>query len=379
MSTMAGVVPATTSAAAAREATVDQAGERRSATVESVRALAALGVLAGHVYGVQHGFTAPLGTYWGRLMLGGGLGVWLFFALTGYLLYRPFARHGLGRGGAVDLRRYALNRALRILPLYYAVVILLLPLTGRDLGFAGAVRFATLTETFSTRTVDRVDGPVWSLVVEVIFYCLLPLLAIAVAWVARGSAVRALAALLVLGAVALAVRDLTVGPGTATTWRYSVPATFVFFVPGMVLAVVETAWAERVRRLPGVVGSSTAWLLLAAGLWLLACEDYSRNTVVLAAAGATVGGCVLPLQPGRLTSALRWRPLAALGVASYSLYLWHLPIVERLPALGGGPFAVRLVVAVAVCALVALVSYRVVEEPFLRRRRRWAATSTAAA
>ena len=58
-----------------------------------------------------------------------------------------------------------------------------------------------------------------------------------------------------------------------------------------------------------------------------------RGTTIalfVAASFLLVGAAVLPLRSGLLVRVLRWRPLAALGVASYSLYLWHYPIVEHL-------------------------------------------------
>jgi len=67
-------------------AQVDQAGELRLARLESLRALAALGVLAGHVWGAHHAF-GPSATddLVGRTIFGGGYGVFVFFALSGYL------------------------------------------------------------------------------------------------------------------------------------------------------------------------------------------------------------------------------------------------------------------------------------------------------
>ncbi|MHB1854715.1 MAG: hypothetical protein ACYCS2_06645, partial [Acidimicrobiales bacterium] len=66
---------------------VNQAGELRSARVESLRAIAALAVLEGHVYGVSVGFGATAYRSWlHRALLGGGFGVYLFFSLSGYLL-----------------------------------------------------------------------------------------------------------------------------------------------------------------------------------------------------------------------------------------------------------------------------------------------------
>src|SRR6476661_10690292 len=109
-----------------------QAGEVRLARLESVRALAALAVLTGHVWGGVHAYDAvgSYGTFWRRLLLNGGQGVFIFFALSGYLLFRPFVRHHFARDRRLDLRDYARNRVLRIVPLYLVAVVLLMLLGG---------------------------------------------------------------------------------------------------------------------------------------------------------------------------------------------------------------------------------------------------------
>jgi peptidoglycan/LPS O-acetylase OafA/YrhL len=106
---------------------------------------------------------------------------------------------------------------------------------------------------------------------------------------------------------------------------------------------------------------------------------------VAAAAFLVLAACVLPLRPGVLTRALEWRPLAVLGIASYSLYLWHVPLITTVadnpvtfgPA--GGRFTGQphqllylAVAALPVCIAVALASYAIIESPFLRLRRQWA-------
>ena len=103
-----------------------------------------------------------------------------FFALSGYLLFWPFVRRDYGSGGAIDLRRYALDRALRILPLYYFAVALLLVVNEGGGNLTQWWRFATGTPSFFKDTVGTVDGPMWSLMVELQFYALLPLLAWAI-------------------------------------------------------------------------------------------------------------------------------------------------------------------------------------------------------
>src|SRR3954449_5083972 len=265
---------------------VDQAGERRSARIESLRALAALGVLVGHAYGWSHGWQNIYATYHGRVLLSGGFGVFLFFALSGYLLFLPFARASFGGGGRIELGRYGLNRALRVILLYYVVIATFLALRGE--GLRGEWwRFALFLESFSERTVATVDGPVWSLVVEVQFYVLLPVFAWLLSRAARRSLTSAAVLVSALGIAALAVRLLTVTQADSVTqvWRYSLPATCVFFFPGLLLALLrvhldnpESYWRHR-----AVFGSSPLSLFSGAGLCLFVPSRSSDGLLLLPA------------------------------------------------------------------------------------------------
>jgi peptidoglycan/LPS O-acetylase OafA/YrhL len=306
-----------------------------------------------------------------RTIFGGGFGVFVFFALSGYLLYRPLANATFG-GERVDLRRYAINRVLRTLPLYYAVVIVLL-LVQEGGGTAGQwLRFGTLTENLFRSTAITVDGPVWSLIVELQFYALLPFVAYGLARAGRGSRRNAAAILLATGLAGAALRHILLsGHHADPRVTYSLLATSFFFVPGMLLALV------REVRLPGLLRHSDAWLLASVPVWLLIFADYGRTSWAAVASFLVVGGVALPLRQGVLARALDWRPLALVGVASYSLYLWHLPILDALTKHHGGGWSV-LVLGFALSLAVAFASYRLIEAPFLRLRRRWSSSSYSA-
>jgi peptidoglycan/LPS O-acetylase OafA/YrhL len=161
-------------------------------------------------------------------------------------------------------------------------------------------------------------------------------------------------------------------------WRLNLPATFLFFVPGMLLALVRVSWRERRPAwLRGPSSRADLWILATIPLWaLVVLGSYSLDFLVGAAAFLIVGACVLPVRPGPIAKALQWRPLAVVGVASYSLYLWHVPVIKAL--IEGGVstrFAALTAIAVPVCVAVAIGSYAVIESPFLRLRRQWARSS----
>lgn len=366
------------SSQAGRAPVVSQAGELRSARVESLRAVAALAVLEGHVYGTSVDFGAAAYRGWlHRALLGGGFGVDLFFALTGYLLFLPFARHHFGSGRRVDLVRYARNRALRVLPLYYAVAVVYL-LVQRAPRFDW-VAFLLLGENFFRRSVARMDGPMWSLVVELMFYVLLPLLAAAVAALSRRSLIGAAVFLSALAGAAGAYRWVAYlhAAHPSPLVQYNLPANFFFFVPGMLLALAKvTTERSEGSGLPALLTPSWLWVAASAGLWAVVFYRYEWDLLAGMASFLLVGACVLPVRPSIPVRMLGWRPLAVLGTASYSLYLWHLPIVTNLGSRPLGGFAGHMAVDAVLCVLVALVSYRLVEAPFLRWRERWGDTAS---
>jgi peptidoglycan/LPS O-acetylase OafA/YrhL len=198
--------------------------------------------------------------------------------------------------------------------------------------------------------------------------------------VASGSLRRAGVTLLALGAVSFAayLALIALQDHPSPIWRYNLPARFFYFIPGMGLALLRLR-VERARPawLDGIAGSSFAWLAASAVTWLAIFADYRLEPLAALAAFLAVGACVLPLRTSAPLRALDWRPLVALGVASYSLYVWHSRVEANLVAHGWipGGFAAQLLVAIPASIVVAAVSYRVIELPFLRLRRRWSTAS----
>jgi peptidoglycan/LPS O-acetylase OafA/YrhL len=372
-------------------ARVAQAGEARSARIESLRALAALSVLGAHAFLYSYVSATITDSYAHRVLLEGGFGgVDFFFVLSGYLLFWPFARSSFATGETVDLRRYALNRALRILPLYYVVVAVLLVLQHHG-GTPGQWwRFGLFAENFSSSTLYTLDSPMWSLAVEVQFYVLLPFIALLIARLARGSRWAAISILTVAAIASFALRQVVFWHAKPpdTVLQNSIPTLFSFFAVGMVLALVRVAWLEQPPGwLRGVAGSSDAWILCAVPLWALVSWRYSYEAAAALASALIIGACVLPLRRGVFVRVTESRALSRLGLASYSIYLWHVPILLAIVNgsltssgfTGAVPttahFLKLLVVGGIVSCLFALISYRVIEAPALRLRRRWARSS----
>lgn len=372
--------PEATNSSRSADPEVFQAGERRSARVESLRALAALSVLTAHVWLYFKLFgPSAYAPFLHGVVAGGGLGVQLFFALSGYLIFRPFARRDFGPGGRIDLKTYALNRALRILPLYWVAIVALMIATQHGGSFTQWWRFGLFAESFWTSTAQTVDGPMWSVVVEIHFYILLPVIAWVLSRITRGNRAYAIALVLLAGLVSVGFRSLH--PSPWLVWEFSLPATFYGFVPGMVLALLQIGWEERTPRfVRGLAGAADAWLVLGIGLWLVVCWEQTLAVEVIPfAAFLVVGAVVLAPGAGRLVAVLDIRPLALIGVVSYSIYIWHVPIISELVRVSAlaRSFPLLFVNALFSSLVAATASYFLVERPALRLRRAWAKPSGA--
>jgi peptidoglycan/LPS O-acetylase OafA/YrhL len=318
------------------------------------------------------------------LLATGYFGVDLFFVLSGFLLGLPFLAAARERR-RVDLGRFWINRCRRVLPAYWAQLLLLVPIAALsgaaafDLG--DLLRHATLLFNLQGNA-SLYNAVHWSLPVEWNFYMVLPLLALPFA--RRGGA---LAALLGMLAFALAFRIACVAvvfawgeTGVAIyQWIIQLPGRLDQFAFGMAAAWCHLhGWP---RRGHGVLAALGLALLLALCWGVAPRGDIVGNAdapwlyvhfgaVALAFALVLLAAVARPQAwYARLLAAA---PLAWLGMVSYSLYLWHLQMLEwQLDLLHGGA---RSTTAVLLCLpgvlLMAWASYRFVERPFLGARAR---------
>ncbi|AZG46346.1 acyltransferase family protein [Gordonia insulae] len=358
--------------------------------LEGMRALAAIGVLTTHVAFQTRAVGLPVvGPVLGRL----DLAVALFFALSGFLLWRPWvaAAHASVRHPSV--RRYLAHRVVRIWPAYVVVVVLVLTLLpdAKNADLTVWLANLTLTQVFVPLSLTAGLTQMWSLSVEVAFYALLPLIGFALVRVRVG---RRVPALIALGALSLGwawvALALPVPAGVE-------PKNWVFghlpwFIAGLILAEVAGAieldehrpvarWLRIVTRI-----GSRRWLMAAVLLiaYVLACTPIAGPTGLGALSpiqfatkmvlGAICGYALLaPLVCGDgpfrfLTS----RVMLALGRWSYGIFIWHLAVLAVVfPLFGivpfGGDFLLVWVITLALTIGVSAASYAFIEDP----ARRW--------
>ena len=366
---------------------------------DSLRAIAALSILFFHVAFVMRGFTQP---GFSRVLAQLNIGVPIFFLISGFLLYRPFASARFSGAPAPALVPYAIRRLARIVPAYWVAVTLVALWLGIQGVFTphGLLTYYGFTQVYDAHTLITVDvrgglGHTWTLCVEMSFYVLLPLWALVQRRLPvrspRQFAVTEALPLLAMFAAGVAWNytqiQSTGGIVAFTPKIATLPDYLDHFALGMGLAVASVVLAShRHQPLPVRVVVRAPWVpwLAAAAAFVVLCVIGSSITSVDAEATrhvirGFVALCLLlpavfgDTESGAVRRVLADRRLQWVGLVSYSLYLWHLPIVSKLQGAGvrGAVGWVGFtVVSIAACLAVAAVSFYAVERPFQRLARR---------
>ena len=311
---------------------------------------------------------------------GGFVGVDVFFVISGYLITRIIARDIAD--GRFSLLTFYERRTRRIFPALFAMLgasfltAALIQLPGEFAEFGQGLAAATLfvSNLFFWQTADYFGGPAhlksllhtWSLAVEEQFYIVFPLLLLAIARWGRQNWLVWLVPLTLLS-LAASVWAASAKPNAAF---YLLPSRFWELAVGALLALgVVPAFAQRRTR----AAAAVLGLVLIAGsvVFFSSAMVFPGLAALIPCFGAALvihagsKGCCGTLV-GRFLSL---RPIVFLGLISYSLYLWHWPVLvfarqwrgEVLPAHEAGGL-------VALSVVLAVLSWRFIEKPFRDKR-----------
>jgi peptidoglycan/LPS O-acetylase OafA/YrhL len=342
-------------------------------------------------------------------------GLPLFLMLSGYLL--TWTEGKRAQSGRYSVRSYALRRVLRICPAYYVAIVVVLVvshyiyLPWQTAGAEGVLLHAFFLNGFDPS--PTLDPAWWSLSAEVVFYALLPFIVLKASGLGLRLALFGVSWLvLFLGGEWLLTHDLATLSGftllsldtNAYISLYPVTVLWAFMAGVAVRAVAERLEYSRpsslVSRLRPVLtctvfSASLAYLLLypyserlgaatmeleAAHKALLTWPHIVENLAMIALFASALLG--VPFF-GRV---LRWRALAWVGKISYSMFLFHqvilLPVHLRFQtplqiwaAQNGSlatwvAFSGYVAAILAASILVAYLSYRYIESPFMRYKPR---------
>jgi peptidoglycan/LPS O-acetylase OafA/YrhL len=375
---------------------------------DPIRAIAALGVFLLHAgaaaviaaqWGqVIHTARTPqqmFGSLLGELLASVGNGVPIFFALSAYLIVRPFARAFIDDTPPPSIVRYLRHRAFRILPAFWVVLTALIVIWGVK---GASFRHVADLYVFNVNWQAVFFGashrlaPAWSMNVEVRFY--LGVVALAIALVLLRRPLRhwrwARVALLLAAAVAAGVATLIAYRHSTQAVAMGIGTQLYAFVPGLILASIEPLIPARMPH-----GRLMRWIgavIAAAGIFALCAYNFlvlkfisvfgfspnlGGRLYLALMSGAIVGGPLLyQWAGGGCWRILDNAPLRWLGTRSYAFYLIHFAVLISLAELmhGIGGYRLSLVVIVAaaftITALLSELSYRLVELPCQRMARR---------
>ncbi len=368
---------------------------RRFSNIDVLRAIAALAVLSGHAYALggrnppikaQHIYDVPLITL--------ATGVWLFFAISGYVIGRPFVDRLLRGEPLPRVAAYFLRRGARIYPLYWLALTAVIVIVGGQgtRAWQYPIHYLLLNNLVPGRQA-ALFSVAWTLALEALFYVLVPVLALAIRTRHRRPSPEGLATIVLASwglSVAFTVFADFQGDGLIGLWlRGSLPAMWQMFCPGLLIAIAPHLSGGRLRRvLVELPARRRAWPVVAAAVMipgaLLGAAAPLRFGIpvyqLLVDSSRPLFAVGYGLVVAAAIARAPWtrRTWLALGVASYGLYLLH-PVIAALLVSAGlvavphdtlAAFVVNSAVLAALTIPLALASWRWLERPAIVRARR---------
>lgn len=299
--------------------------------LDGLRALAALSVI------VCHGAS--------KMLPGFGMGVDVFFVLSGYLITTLLSAE-LADRGRIDYGDFLIRRMRRLYPALIAFALVMVPVISvlwpRARWEVPVAAFYAMNFARAFAHSGVVLGHTWSLALEFQFYLIWPLVLPAVL------RLRSPILCLIASYVTLTVGRAFLDPDIAGNFRCT----------GLILGAIVAISGKRLEErwsLPLLVVIAAAMLAFGsapASGWL---HSAPLSIVELSSA--------LLIAAMRVSSPLSWRPLVQLGKISYGIYLWHYPFALALNQLGT-PEAVVIAISATSAIGLAAASWRYVERPF---------------
>jgi len=308
----------------------------------------------------------------GVALLGGGIGVDIFFTISGFIITRLLLRE-ICETGTISIMNFYKRRIVRLWPPLFALLLCFLVfeivsgVTSQEWnsrGFLAIVAVAASALNYA-RAFELGSGGLlghtWSLAVEEQFYLIWPA-ALLVLWKIP---LKKAASLLLLVVALIAVWRAWLGMSGSWWYAYHALETRADgLIFGALLAIIGTEKFERLVPFWPVPFAFIFLLSMSAGYWESTLMLMGGHSLVAIASAWLVCACVIPQSPLRVPLASK---LATwIGDRSYSLYLWHYPVLGvlnhvDLPAWLG--FCLGLAGSFTISDL----SYRFIERPFRKR------------
>jgi peptidoglycan/LPS O-acetylase OafA/YrhL len=345
-------------------------------SLNGIRALAVILVILHHL-GVTNWDLGSIGVIW-------------FFVLSGFLitwlLLKEHARYG-----QVSLRNFYIRRALRLLPAFYAFFVVYIGMTALIHRTSDVDQYVAVALYFNDYyrwmhpTGHLPMDHTWSLAVEEQFYLLWPAVALASHWNRRRLTITLISVIVAVSAGRVIYQLFFSADHNVVYYSFHTRADSLAI--GCLVAVLLSKATDS-RILDFVVGHWLAPLLTASLLGLTLWQESRfgfpyQHTVGLIAWPLLLA--VLMVQAIASSDVMPWtllnlEPLFTLGTWSYGAYLWHWPVdYVLITRFGGWSNLIRVPVAIAMSFGLAAASYYLVEQRFLRLKKRFSAEPIVAA
>lgn len=356
--------------------------------IEGLRAIAVLLVVAAHA-GMP-------------LFPGGFIGVDVFFVLSGYLISGLLISQSV-RQGQIKLLEFYLRRFLRLAPALLVMLVVVSvaarftiapPAQGEHFLSAATAAlwlsnwhfWSSDLDYFSAELTQNLFLHTWSLSVEEQFYLVWPILIVSCFFLVSGNRQYFIKPLLTIGMLAVGMASFAYSfyatskdpmaayyLPMARAWQFSAGALallYTYHLRGDMTSIRSTQVSLRAGGLHSFLG----WIGLAA---IILSSIYIRDTTNypgIAAVVPTLGTSLLLISGASKTRLnvfrlLSVRPLVLVGMISYSLYLWHWPLLRLLEAFIPAPSVFSRSCTIILAFIAATLSFRLVESPL--RKQQW--------
>jgi peptidoglycan/LPS O-acetylase OafA/YrhL len=336
---------------------------KRQNNFDAVRLFLSLTVLFGHLMWILPGKYGPLAVF--GEYFDGVQAVNCFFVISGFLIFRSFRR------SKSDLHYWS-NRVRRIYPALFAVIVAtivwgaVITTASPEVYFSSALNYFgynllfmsfkqnTLPGVFDNNQIHYINGALWSLKIEAMFYAAVPVIVFFARRIVRFEILAIILYLLsVIFRMVLHHLAITTQLPVYDNWGSQLPGQLSFFMAGGLLEYCS----EGFRRNASVyLAAAVLGLIVSAQLGVYPLYPASLAVVVIYVCD------VLPFLGN----------ISKYGDFSYGLYVSHFPIIQSFAALGVLPEnpALRTITTLLTCLLYAVLSWHLVEKWWLRPKSR---------
>ncbi len=327
--------------------------------LDGIRGLAVLLVIASHTNGLN---------LYGQ----GGIGVWLFFVLSGFLLTTPFAKEPSVTPSIKYIIKYFVKRILRILPMYYFTLSALLLLK--------LINISTYKQHL---LFIKADGHLWSVPQELVFYLVLPLIIFINYKIFKNNRYVIFTFLIITAYVTFKYPPAFTLHGRPLYIYIFILGIATSYIFHQIVIILDKKPLPTISKIANIIGIIiTLVLVFSAKFYVNTFSTILLNKKVLNEANDrgflgweyqwifAILSCLLILctllsKDGLLTKIFSLKILRTIGIVGYSMYLIHYFLIPRFNQIGIVSGNLQFFLVLIITFILSHITYRFIEHPFM--------------